>query len=516
MKNTGGARISGSHFIFVKRGHHSIPLAFHGDKSLTKKYAKLVLKQAGIVVGDVVAEDEASYQAAITEEVMDATGPPNEVAAAETTTKRVVPIPDSKCLTQSTALDKAEWTKQRQTQRVEDSNEMLRLESLFESVQCSIAIGDFSKALASIESEKLGIVGTSDQIYEVSSNLFFFKIIAKMELALSHPLISPQQREGILSTLELSSRYMEAVRDRRQEARELAMGLQARVMKLYVQEATEASKKYMAVVLPLDLPSNHPLLGLFPKEGVSSSKEFVYSQLDVMLECLHFIVAMYKLVLSQPFDSVKTVNLGKEIELATLISPCIRRMLVLFDMENFDDATEAANSLLFVAEHFRKGIDMGTMISRPFAPKKAWMTRSLIISISEHVKALAPVYRFAKEELKWSRLAGVLVRYDTDDIATRFRRGGFCLSSALTFKQRALDVMTTNRNGTEELVVSNSTRTFMFDSLLDPIELLGASLDEFMATDPVGMKLMEVYKSFPKTGHDFFCSNSPSRYDTRP
>ena len=494
-------RISGSHFIFVKSGHRSIPLAFHGNRSLTKKYVKLVLKQADIV-GDVVAEDEESYEDA-TPQVMDVTDPPNEGAAAVRLTKRVVPIPDSKCLTHTTSLDKDEWRKQHQTQRVEVSKEILRRESLLESVQCLVAEGNFAQALASIESEKLDLVDTSDKNYEeFSSNLFFFKIIAKMELALSYPLNSPQQREGIIATLNLSSRYMEAVRDRRHQARELAMGLQARVMKLYVQEATEASRKCMAVILRRDLPTNHALLDFFPNEGVSSSREFVFSQLDVMLECLHFIVSMYKLVLSQPFDSVKTVELAEEVEVATLVSPCITRMLLLFSMENFDAATQAADSLLFVAEHFQEGI---TMIW-PFGPRKAWITKSLIISISEHVKALAPVYHFAKEELKWSRLAGVVARCneaeDVEELETRFRRGAFCLSSALTFTQRALDVMATHRNGTEELIVSTSTRTFMFDSLLDPIELLGASVDEFMATDPVGMKLNEVKKWISTPGHE--------------
>ena len=42
-------RISGSHYIFVKLHCRPIPLAFHGDRVLTRRYAQLVLKQAGII-----------------------------------------------------------------------------------------------------------------------------------------------------------------------------------------------------------------------------------------------------------------------------------------------------------------------------------------------------------------------------------------------------------------------------------------------------------------------------------
>ena len=48
-------RISGSHRIYTKPGRRCIPVAFHGG-SVTRKYAKLVLRQAGLV-GQMDEED---------------------------------------------------------------------------------------------------------------------------------------------------------------------------------------------------------------------------------------------------------------------------------------------------------------------------------------------------------------------------------------------------------------------------------------------------------------------------
>ena len=499
-------RISGSHYIFVKLHCRPIPLAFHGDRVLTRRYAQLVLKQAGIIgdTDEIPPDDDDRCVVEFSGNVIKANSSLGDEG-------RVKQLPASRCVSNISVAETEYLREKREIQEESVLAEERRRQELLDRVQNHIASGDYTKAISSIDIEGIDLVGSSDENFDFSSDLVFFKIVAHSELTFHEYLFnSKEQREAIFYVLRLSNEYMEAVCDRREDVKTLVMELQDRVLCLYMKEAMQALEKYVVVVNQAEFQdeSKESMVSRLGIDNIEClqlprTQEFVYSQLDMMLGCLQLIVSIYQLVMKQTFRPRRAMNMMEEMQLYTLITPCIRRMLVLFDMQDFDGALNAANALLFVSEHFSKGIELAGV----FIPKKAWQLREIIVAIAEHVQALAPVYQFAENKLKWKRFAGTVARCQEtenfEEIKLRFQRCNCTIDNALKFTDMTIQAIEESGEYLEDLATNSMTRTFMFDLLLDPISLMQFSVNQLICTkNSLPVKVSELLVDFQKLGWD--------------
>lgn len=482
-------RISGSHYVFTKPGRRCIPLAFHGNKSLTRRYAKLVLRQAQII-GDKEALSGGRDE---TEDSEDQTGyvgdcsNNKEEETAKNTDKWVRPIPGSKALSELKGEERDELKEQRKMEEETKQQEQLRQLKVLEQVQCDVAAGKYHKAIASIEREAPDLVGSSDWKFDFSSDLIFFKLVSLTEIAFEHPFGSDHQHKAIINASKLSIRFMEAVRDRRQEARLLATAFQDRAVRLYLDEARQATMKYMIMDDNVrKVLSSNSLNISIDKVPAFATKLEKNSQLDILLECLHFVVDLYKLFRSKPCHATHAIASTENVDVANLVSPCMSRMLELFDLEEFEKASKAADTLVFVAENFR-GIEMNqplridnpVLVDKPLfimVPKEARVTSQLVLSMATLVKALVPAYRFAQDNLGWSRLAGLLSRCreegNFEEREEHILETCNCtVEGALAFSDMVLDHIA-SPDAIEDLMGNRMANRFMFSSLLDPIALM--------------------------------------------
>ncbi len=503
-------RISGSHYICVKPLCRPIPLAFHGDRVLTRRYAKLVLKQARIIgdTDEIPPDDNDRCVVEFAGNVIET----NSSLGDEGWAKQ---IPASKCLSNISVVETEYLREKREIREEGVLKEELRRQELLDRVQNYIASGDYTKAISSIDIEGIDLVGSSNENFDFSSDLIFFKIVAHTDLAFhEYTFNSKEQREAIFYVLRLSNEYMEAVCDRRKDVVILVLELQERVLCLYMEEAMQAFKNYMRVVFQVEIQdapkeSMVSLLGIDKAEcsQVLCTQEYFYSQLDMMLDCLQFIVSIYQLVMKQTFRPIRAMNLIDEMQLFSLTYPCIRRMLVLFDMQDFKGTLNAAHALLFVAEHFPKGIEIALLSLSCFFPKKARQSQEVIVAIAEHVKALAPVYEFAENELKWKRFAGTVARCqqtgNVRESKLNFQRCNCTIDNALKFTDMVIQAIEKSGEHMEDLAINCMTRTFMFDTLMDPIALMKLAVEQLINTkNSLPVKFWEFLVDFKKLGCD--------------
>eukprot|EP00978_Attheya_sp_CCMP212_P018743 scaffold51798_cov57-Attheya_sp.AAC.2 len=475
-------RISGSHYIFVKPGQRSIPLAFHGG-SVTRRYAAMILRQAEIRVTD---DDEIfNTEEPTTDDIVTETSMMQNICIHEggeiASNAFIKPVPASKKLTKLGAYDALQWKMQREKEVKDAKKEEQRQKELLELIQNQIATGSYTDAIDTIDGEEIEFVGTSDRHYEFSSDLMFYKLAAMEECAFSeHSFNSKEQRELILDTLKLSRKYM-----------------QERIIQAYLDGAKQAFTKYTSAVLKgskLNALSSLFLAQHEEEVQTRPTQEFVYGQLDTIIECMRFIVLIYEFVKEQPFrpehDLLKCIE---ALEFSSMVFPCIRRMLILFDMEDFDSALSIAEMLLFVVANFHHSLDLHDMTLLALFSSTG-KTAQIAKCVAQHVNALAPVYRSAKHEMKWSRWAGVFARkIETDndvEINTISERCDYDISGTLKFTDMWIDAMKKSEDTIKALVVNNSTKTFMFDSFLDPISLIKNSV-RCLFTDKRGMQFMK-------------------------
>jgi predicted RNA binding protein YcfA (HicA-like mRNA interferase family) len=501
-------RISGSHYIFVKKGHRCIPLAFHGA-SVSKRYAKLVLHQAQTLPANEESADASVLEAFDEEESSEDFTTKGRRSQPKDTRHGpescALPVPHFH--TKVTELDKLHMNTQIETQKKKSNEEQMRQLALLDAIQGAIAAGDFARALSLIEKEHLDLVGSSDTQFRFASDLIFFKLVALTERAFDEYVFnSKQQQESILEVLRQASRFMEAVCDRRNEVRLLGMSLQGRVIQLYLDGAGVAFEKYANAILWKELLATWPGPGLVPEEAkISATQEFVYTQLDTILTCLHFIVSMHQLVKSQPFRPERAMQLIEEVFIVECITPCIRRMLILFDLEEFVASEEAANTLLYAIEQFGSGLQLANAISFP-VPPCARMTSELVVGIAKNIRDLSPVYQFAKTALTWSRYAGVIARYlETDndsELTSKFQKCTCDFGSALKFADEVIGATAKTHAYAQDLVISNMTRTFVFDTLIDPIELLHFAVRDLCSNRKhfVGSLVLDCLTGFANSG----------------
>jgi hypothetical protein len=328
-----------------------------------------------------------------------------------------------------------------------------------------------------IGNENLDLVGSSNANFRFVSDLIFFKLVALTERAFDeYEFNSEQQQKSILDVLRHASRFMEGASDRRNEVRALAMSLQGRVIQRYLDGANLAYKQYMSVVLTKEEKAALPGLGL-PPEEVSATVVFVYDQLDTILNCVQFIVSMYQLVKSQPFRPERAMDMIDQVKIASYVAPCVRRMLSLLDFEEFVAAEEAANTLLFLTEHFKQGID--TVNSFDFlVPPDTKMNCKMVTGIAKHIKHLCPAYQFAQDKLTWRRSGGVFAQPAefSAQYKTRFQRCTCDIGSVLIFTDKVITALEKIQDIVHDLVLCSITRLFVLSTLIDPVELLRFSV----------------------------------------
>ena len=497
-------RISGIHYVFIKPGHRCIPLAFHGA-SVSKRYAKLVLQQAKILTDTNDKCTDATVLEAFDEEevIEDPTSNSGRSLAKDNPLcKRVSEkrtIPPARCLTEVTDLENLQLMRQAEMLKEKACVEQKRQIELLDAIQCEITAGEFARALELIKGEHLDlVVGSSNIQFRFASDLNFFKLVALMERAFDEfPFDSKQQQESIIEILKQASRFMEVVCDRRNEVRLLGMSLQRRVIEQYLERAGAAYEQYMNVYVRGFVPGG--------KEA-SNTPNFVYAQTDTILSSLKFIVSMHQLVKSQPFLPEREIGFTAQFQITMYMPTCIQRMLVLFDSNAFVASEDAADTLLLATEAismipFNIATEAIRISMIPFnmcLPPPARVESKWVAGIAKHIKDLSPLYQFARQDLTWSRFAGVVVRSIEMDEMDDLKYVTCDFESALTFADRVIAAISKTQECVHDLVTNHMTRTFMFDTLLDPIMLLQYAVQDICSNKKhlVGSLLCDHFTGF--------------------
>jgi hypothetical protein len=107
------------------------------------------------------------------------------------------------------------------------------------------------------------------------------------------------------------------------------------------------------------------------------------------------------------------------------------------------------------------------------------MSSKLLRGIAKHVQGLIPIYQFAQSQLQWRRVAGLLAEGITQDISRKQTN----LEHLFSFLDQVFEEFEQAKSTMVDLVVSNMTRTFVFDTLYDPIVLAHRAMDQAIFED---------------------------------
>lgn len=473
-------RITGSHHIFRKDGHGSIPVAFHGG-SISRNYARLVLRQAGIMGMDYKVDDDdcASDLTILSHEVSQVSLSNN--GAAQDNAK-VVNIPAS--IQHSHITDhEREITRSKQNQRqIEDSAEILRRQTLLDRIQEKIASGKYTEAIKIIDDEKVDFVGNSDKKASFVLDIIFYKLVAYTEEAFeTHEFNSKPQHECILATLRLANEYMEFSLERRNEVKDMTLALQAKFIQRYMVGISNYFGQYSVAFLGCKTLDNI-INGVKSEEETQHySREYAYAQMDAIVQIFRFIIDMYELVEKSSMAPVRELKRMESFLISSFaIDPCIRKMLISFDMEDFATVREILEMLTFAAKKFESDLDFMNVC---FLGKMA-LSKELLIGLSDHVATLLPLYESAKKEYNWSRFAGMVVRSDQPEykheLDIQVKRKYNDLKGCLHFTGEVLKSMLGSRYCLGDLVRFSRTSRFMFDSLYDIVFILRHSVNKLL------------------------------------
>jgi hypothetical protein len=110
-----------------------------------------------------------------------------------------------------------------------------------------------------------------------------------------------------------------------------------------------------------------------------------------------------------PFAAALQKSAVTELNLAQMVGVCLRRMLISFDGGDYADATCRSESIsLFATKHGGIMDIISIAFLHPIFPPSALPSVKLLLGITSHVQYLVPIYKFAKDQMKWNRIAGVL------------------------------------------------------------------------------------------------------------
>lgn len=529
-------RISGSHHIFTKRGARCIPLAVHGG-TISPHYADRVLRQAGLrhSDGQDIHDGESelhSFDTCTANAVMSMTDKPprgEKRLQLETEPRRPIKSVQAK---EKDYVRKAELLREQLQQLELQRDQTLRAAEsqrieLLEQVQELIAAGVFETAIELTSFiEDVDDFGSSSCVWQFNCDILFYRTVALSEHALLvYSFNSEKQRDEIEHSLSLLSRFMEASLERREDTRDFASSLQKRIVREYTNGLSRLFDRYAYVDAAVRF-SGESMPEMVKRmfagmENTPATPEEGKRLMDEVVVAFEFIVSVSHGRKISLFSAIGEDHLSV---ISSLVTVCVRKMLVSFDMGDYDTVTRLSETIVLVAHEQRENFRIMRIAMAPFAfASQGSMTSSeLLLGIVAHIRALVPVYQYANDSLNWNRLAGVIA--EVAELSDCFAQV-INFETILTFLDRLALAINATKQHLELLVVSNQTRRFILDTFSDPVLLAKAALEKvIIANEHVSAKLWPVLKEFgrqwkndPTVDLDSFIMRKPefqkSRYD---
>lgn len=521
-------RISGSHHIFTKSGRRCIPVAFHGG-TVSPRYASKILQQAGLSNEVNVLEPESITEVEEATETLRLNNTTADVEPESETNLRgrkkkqkspgekakrlaMAKTAESICTNREIensrkAFDQMNLEQERERQTLEDERNQL-----LETVQDLIASQNYKQALESTSAiEVRREFGSSSELYEFNCNIIFYRTVALGEYALSSlDFNSSEQQQTINEALDFAAIAMQNSPERRARVRELALNLQQRVVARYLDGLGSVCISYAYKDMGIDEEDTDVFKILsMSKQKLSdrnrtASKEEVFGLMDQVVRGFEFVVSITdkRRIL---FSKALKKSGFQDIMLVDLVGACIRRMLISFDVGDYDAALRLSETIAVFTRENKGTIESHHKIFSffPFFPECAHITPMLLSGIASFVKNLIPVYKFCNKKLQWRRFAGVLADDGTQEQFTYLENENH-FEDLMTFTDMLMSVFECSERRLKDLVVSNMTRTFVFDNFLDPIYLAKRILEGalFGKNSEISRRVIPILKQFSAEGRE--------------
>ena len=128
-------------------------------------------------------------------------------------------------------------------------------------------------------------------------------------------------------------------------------------MHRYLELVQESFDKYAGACMGYSSLNDFIQARMQPKQK-THSQEYVYGHMDTIICSFRFVIAIYKLM-EQSFGPVRELeHMESFIMSTTTVTPCIRKMLIAFDTEDYDITIGVSDMLLFVADKFKNDLEL--------------------------------------------------------------------------------------------------------------------------------------------------------------
>jgi len=376
---------------------------------------------------------------------------------------------------------KIELEKEINQQRLEDERNVL-----LQTIQQFIASNKYKDVLEITSSVKNLDFGSSSELYEFSCNIIFYRTIALGEHALSSlGFNSKEQHDTINEALDFAGIAMEASPEQRAGVRELASNLQQRVFARYIDGLLCVHRLYRNKEMGIDDDTNdYQLMNMIKCKEIddakkTASKEEVDGLLNQLITGFEFVVSI---------TDTRRIPFDKALEFSYFgithqsyqgysiyaVDVCLRKTLTSFDCGHYDEALRLSETIAVFIKNHSQMLESVEKSMVGFVPQSVMITPSLLSEVASYVKNLVPVYQFANEKLQWRRNSGLRANGLEEKQALK---NGHEFGDVITFINMLLSAFERSGSHIQHLVVSDATRTFVFDSFFDPIMMAEVTLE---------------------------------------